>query len=133
MKNGIMSEEMKNAIDALGKLVREDARYIALKEAEDKYNNDPEMTKLVMEYNVQQAALTAQYSDGNRDEEMIRVIEKRISEIYDAVTKNAMYEDYLRAKADYEELYSEMNNQLEFVITGKMPCTHDCSTCGGCH
>lgn len=133
MKNGIMTEEMKNAVEALGNIVREDPRYKALKDAEDKYNNDPEMTKLIMEYNVQQAALNAQYTAENRDDEMIHVIEKRIGEIYDAVTKNEMYEEYLRAKADYEELYAEMNSHLEFIITGKTPCTHDCSTCGGCH
>lgn len=130
----IMSKEMIEAVFTLGKLIREDARYKALADAEDKYNNDPEMTRLVTEYNVQQTALAAQYGENERDDEMIKAIEKRIEEIYDAVTKNDLYEEYLRAKADYDELYTEMTNRLQFAITGKSPCTHDCSTCGGgCH
>lgn len=133
MKDKIMSDEMTKAVEELGKLMREDPRYKALIDAEERYNNDPEMTRLVTEYNVQQTALTAQYAEKKRDEELIHAIENRIGEIYDAVTKNEMYEEYLRAKADYDELYSQMSTQLEFAITGKMPCTHDCSTCGGCH
>lgn len=34
--------------------MREDPRYKALIDAEERYNNDPEMTRLVTEYNVQQ-------------------------------------------------------------------------------
>jgi len=129
----IISNEMKKEIEALGKLIHDDPRTVALAAAEDKYNTDDEMTRLVTEYNVQQSALAAQYAAEERDEEMIKVIEKRIEEIYDAVTNNDLYSEYLRAKADYDEMYKEITNRLEFAITGKSPCTHDCSTCGGCH
>ena len=90
-------------------------------------------TKLITEYNVQQSALASQYAEKERDNDMIKAIEKRIGEIYDAVTKNDLYEEYLRAKADYDELYGEISALLQTEITGKAPCTHDCSTCGGCH
>lgn len=133
MKNTVMNDETADAVRELGRLIRTDARYIALNEAEEKYNNDPEMTKLITEYNVQQSALASQYAEKERDNDMIKAIEKRIGEIYDAVTKNDLYEEYLRAKADYDELYGEISVLLQTEITGKAPCTHDCSTCGGCH
>ena len=104
MKNTVMNDETADAVRELGRLIRTDARYIALNEAEEKYNNDPEMTKLITEYNVQQSALASQYAEKERDNDMIKAIEKRIGEIYDAVTKNDLYEEYLRAKADYDEL-----------------------------
>ena len=133
MKNTVMNDETADAVRELGRLIRTDARYIALNEAEEKYNNDPEMTKLIPEYNVQQSALASQYAEKERDNDMIKAIEKRIGEIYDAVTKNDLYEEYLRAKADYDELYGEISALLQTEITGRAPCTHDCSTCGGCH
>ena len=88
MKNTVMNDETADAVRELGRLIRTDARYIVLNEAEEKYNNDPEMTKLITEYNVQQSALASQYAEKERDNDMIKAIEKRIGEIYDAVTKN---------------------------------------------
>lgn len=133
MKNEIISEEIRNAAQELGKLLRSDPRYTALAEAEEKYNTDEKMTRLIAEYNVQQSALAAQYAESEKNEEMIKIIEKRISEIYDEVTKNDMYEEYLRAKDDFDELYNEVSGILQTAITGRTACTHDCSSCGGCH
>ena len=128
----ILTKEMQDTILHLGALVRKDRRTTELLAAEEAYNNDPEMTRLVTEYNVQQAALAKAYEEKERDEELIKQIEARINEIYDAVTNNDLYADYLRAKADYDEMNQQINAELEFAITGKTPCTHDCSTCGGC-
>ena len=27
----------------------------------------------------------------------------------------------------------EVNAEITYNITGQRPCSHDCSTCGGCH
>ena len=130
--NEILTKEMEETILHLGALVRKDRRTAELDAAERAYNSDPEMTRLVDEYNVQQSALSAAYASDERDEELIKQIENRINEIYDAVTNNDLYADYLRAKADWDELYSEVSAKLEFAITGRAPCSHDCSSCGGC-
>lgn len=128
----ILTKEMKETILHLGALVRKDPRTTELNNSEEAYNNDPEMTRLVTEYNVQQSALAAAYAEKERDDELIKKIEDRINEIYDAVTNNDLYADYLRAKADYDEMYKQIGAELEFAITGRTPCSHDCSTCGGC-
>ena len=128
----ILTKEMEETIIHLGALVRKDRRTAELDAAERAYNSDPEMTRLVDEYNVQQSALSAAYAADERDEELIKQIEHRINEIYDAVTNNDLYADYLRAKADWDELYAEVSSKLEFAITGRAPCSHDCSSCGGC-
>ena len=128
----ILTKEMKETILHLGALVRKDMRTTELLAAEEAYNGDAKMTALVTEYNVQQSALANAYAEKERDEELIKQIEDRINEIYDAVTNNDLYADYLRAKADYDEMYKQIVAELEFAITGKTPCTHDCSTCGGC-
>jgi anti-sigma-K factor RskA len=123
---------MKETILHLGALVRKDRRTSELAAAEDAYNKSGEMTRLVDEYNEKQSELAEAYAADERDDELISAIEKRINEIYDAVTNNDLYADYLRAKADYDELYSAITAELEFAITGRAPCSHDCSSCGGC-
>ena len=128
----ILTKEMKETILHLGALVREDPRTTELLAAEEAYNADAKMTALVTEYNVQQSALANAYAEAERDEELIKQIEDRINEIYDAVTNNDLYADYLRAKADYDEMYKQIVAELEFAITGRTACSHDCSTCGGC-
>ena len=39
------------------------------------------------------------------------------------------------AQAAVNNLMNAVNNTIMFAITGEMPagCTHDCSSCGGCH
>ena len=128
----ILTKEMMETVMHLGSLVRNDPRTDALKAAEDAYNNSEEMTRLVDEYNGQQSALAEAYAAEERDEALIGQIEKRINEIYDAVTNNDLYAAYIRAKADYDELYSEVSAKLEFAITGRTPCARNCSSCGGC-
>ena len=128
----ILTKEMLDTILHLGALVRKDRRTSELASAEQAYNTDGEMTRLIDEYNKKQSELAAAYAADERDDAAIKAIEGRINEIYDAVTNNDLYADYLRAKADWDELYSEISSQLEFAITGKAPCSHDCSSCGGC-
>ena len=43
--------------------------------------------------------------------------------------------ELLEAQEAVNELMNAVNNTITFAITGEMPsnCTHDCSTCGGCH
>ena len=43
--------------------------------------------------------------------------------------------DYtLDAKAKLDAVVNQVNQILNFYITGQDPnCTHDCSSCGGCH
>ena len=39
------------------------------------------------------------------------------------------------AQKALNDLMAEVNAEIKFCITGERPaaCTHDCSTCGGCH
>lgn len=134
MATELISESMKNAAHALGELIKADARTVALKAAADKYNASGELNRLITEYNVQQTALSNEYAKDERDEAVIKNIETRLNELYDEVTANAEYTDYINAKDEYDALYNEILAELEFAVTGNRPCAHDCSSCGGgCH
>jgi cell fate (sporulation/competence/biofilm development) regulator YmcA (YheA/YmcA/DUF963 family) len=62
-------------------------------------------------------------------------IQNRINELYDQIMAAPVYVELLEAQEAVNELMNAVNNTITFAITGEMPsnCTHDCSTCGGCH
>ena len=65
----------------------------------------------------------------------IEVIQKRIDELYNLITEDAAFIALNEAQAVVNELMNSVNTTITYNITGEMPssCTHDCSTCGGCH
>ena len=67
------------------------------------------------------------------DESVREKITSRIDELYEKVTTHPVYTAYMTAKQEFDALYTEVMGEIEFGITGERPCTHDCSTCGGCH
>ena len=48
--------------------------------------------------------------------------------------KSESIKKYIDAKKEFDAMVNQVNQMLNFYITGQDPnCTHDCSTCGGCH
>ena len=129
----VLNEKMIEMIHALGKEIKADPRAAALQTAADVYNDCTELHNLIMEYNVHQTAMQAEYSKEDRDMTVIQNIENRLEELYNQITALDVYTAYARAKEDYDAFYAEVLGELEFAITGSRPCSHDCSSCGGCH
>ena len=69
------------------------------------------------------------------DTEAITRIQDRIDEIYAEITTDELFRELDEAQAAVNELMATVNDTIMFNATGKLPssCTHDCSTCGGCH
>lgn len=129
----ILNEKLIEMIHALGAEIKADPKAAALQTAADVYNESAELRTLITEYNVHQAALSAEYSKEEHDEDVVRNIEKRLEDLYNEITNLPAYVDYMNAKEAYDAYYAEVLGELEFAITGHRPCSHDCSSCGGCH
>ncbi len=128
----ILTNEMKEAIAALGALIKADARCAGIEGAIADYEKSEELNGLIAEYNTQQNILADMYGKGETpDDDMRETIQNRIDELYDAITTHPVYVAYLNAKNAFDELTNEVYGELQFVITGKRPCSHDCSSCGG--
>ena len=121
----------------LGKTLKNDKRLIALEEARKAYENDERVGKLMMEYEVQQKAIQNEVAKSNdeRNAELLKMIQDRIDAIYDQIVATETYKALEKAQNDVNELMELVNSTITFNITGEQPssCTHDCSTCGGCH
>ena len=118
----------------LGKALKNDEKLVRLADARKKYENDPDLQKMMVEYEVQQKALQGELTKDERDTMFIDIIQKRINELYEAIMSHPVFTELNEAQAEVNELMNAVNNTITFEITGELPsCTHDCSTCGGCH
>lgn len=134
MDKEMMKQPLLDAIHQLGQMLKEDLRAATFLAAEHDYVSSPELNRLLAEYNANQAALAAEYGKGEeKDDGVIDAIEKRLEELYDGITGEPSYDAYVRAKDDYDAMMESVVTELQYAITGERPCTHDCSTCGGCH
>ena len=70
-----------------------------------------------------------------KDTMFIEVIQKRIDELYKLITEDETFVALNDAQAVVNELMNSVNSTITYNITGELPssCTHDCSSCGGCH
>ena len=119
----------------LGKALKADERLIKLEEAKKAYEENKTLQRNIVEFDVQQKALQQEMVKPEKDTMFIEVIQKRIDELYKMITEDADFVALNDAQAVVNELMNSVNTTITYNITGEMPssCTHDCSSCGGCH
>ena len=120
---------------ALGKALKADPRLVRMENARKAYEEDATISTLMTEYEVQQKAMQNVASSENFEPQMMEMIQDRINELYEQIMNHPTYAELNAAQEAVNEYMNVVNNTITFSITGKMPsdCTHDCSTCGGCH
>lgn len=129
-------EEIKMTIiekaHELGEMIKSSGEKTALDEVEERQGRDDEAQKLLGEFNLKRMNLARQLHDGKiTQEEAVRQNTESFNEL---VAKSPVIAEYVEAKKAFDALVSEINGVLNYYITGQEPgCTHDCSTCGGCH
>lgn len=119
----------------LGKALKEDERLQKLEAAKKAYEECGELQKKLVEYEVQQKALQQEITKPEKDTLFIDVIQKRIDTLYREIMEDATFQALNEAQAEVNELMNAVNSTITFQITGEEPssCTHNCSTCSGCH
>jgi cell fate (sporulation/competence/biofilm development) regulator YmcA (YheA/YmcA/DUF963 family) len=130
-----LTQEMKEVIAQLGELVKADERCKRIQSTISDYEHSEELTSLIGEYNTQQNLLADAYNkpagDAMASDEFKSAVQARIDTLYDTITTHPVYTAYVAAKNEFDALTQEIYGELQFVITGERPCSHDCSSCGG--
>lgn len=98
------------------------------KAAEAAFQADAELQADIAEYNAQTAAL-----EKAEDEDSKSVIRERADALYGKIISYPTYKAYFEANNAVMKLMSEVNEEINFAITGEHSCGGDCSSCGGCH
>ena len=117
----------------LGKAIKADERMIRMENAKAAYEKSEKINNLLMEYGIQQQALTTMGDSADIDTDALTRIQDRIDEIYAEITTDPVFKELEEAQNAVNELMETVNNTIMFNATGKTPCSHDCSSCSGCH
>ena len=111
----------------LGKAISQDARMERLRVAKENYEKDEKLSKIMGEYDVQQAAMQQMATDPDRDTHLVDMVQSRINELYEMILASATFQELLYAQEAATKLTEAVNNTSPYMITGETPdCTHDC-------
>ena len=125
-----LTQEMLELIAQLGALVKTDARCAAIEHTIEDYEHSEELNALIGEYNAQQNLLADAYAKGDELTDEVRTaIQNRIDALYEQIVNHPVYVAYVEAKNAFDALTTEIFGELQFVITGQRPCSHNCSSC----
>lgn len=116
----------------LGEMIEASEELKVLKEAEAVQAQDDEAQQLVADFNIKRMNLAREIQSGKITEE--EAIKKNNEAFAEMVAKSEAIKNYVDAKDVFDKLVSSVNNVINMHIMGDQGgCTHNCSTCGGCH
>lgn len=116
----------------LGELIQASEEMARVKQAEIAQEADETAKEALKAFNMQRMNLARDMQNGTISRE--DAIEKNNKAFDELLEKSEVVKEYIDAKSAFDSLVNQVNQILNFYITGQDPnCTHDCSTCGGCH
>jgi len=120
----------------LGEALLECETYRRMKAAEEKAMGNAEAAEAMATYLEKRTALQDMMCQDNPDPGAM----KRLSEEMDSCQERLqMIDDVValtEARNDFNSLIGQINQVLQFIVTGRMDesgCSGDCGSCGGCH
>ncbi|MBQ4129306.1 MAG: YlbF family regulator [Ruminococcus sp.] len=125
----------------LGHAIQDEKAYKDLQTAKNDADNDKELQDLIGEFNLKRMAINNEACKEDRDEEKLRALNTEMRDVYTKIMSNENMNAYNTAKTDLDTVLQRVLAIITQSADGEDPdttdfsesCTHDCSTCGGCH
>ena len=121
----------------LGEEIAKSDEIANLEAAKAEFQADAELQSKMSEYETDRMLLGQEFAKdtSEADQKAIADLRARIEELTSEISKNPKYIAFAEAQNAMNALMAEVNAEIKFCITGERPvqCTHDCSTCSGCH
>ena len=120
----------------LGEEIAKSDEIAALEIAKGNLEADGELQAKMSRYETERKLLGEEFTKGdNIDRELVDKLKSGIEELTREISENPNYVAFSEAQRAMNALMAKVNAEIKFAITGERPveCTHDCSTCGGCH
>ncbi len=123
---------------ALGEGIKNDPILLAYDAAKAAYEADGELVEKMKEYSVQRACLAEEFNKDLdvQDKGVIESLKKAMDALGREIAQNEHYLAFAAAESEVNDLMKRINSTISYHAFGILPqseCTHDCSTCGGCH
>ncbi|MBQ8058162.1 MAG: YlbF family regulator [Ruminococcus sp.] len=125
----------------MGHAIQEEKAYKDLRTAQTAADNDKELQDLIGEFNLKRMAINNEACKEERDEEKLRALNEEMRSSYAKIMSNENMIAYNDAKTQLDTIMQRVMAIITQSADGEDPdttdfsssCTHDCSTCGGCH
>ena len=135
---------MDNVIEKtreLGKLIQQDARYKAYVAAREKNDSDPELQKMISEFNDLRTELAGEMAKDDKDAEKLTQLDDDIKNLYGSIMGSELMMEFEAAKAEMDSMLSQINTVITQCANGEDPdtcpvttgCIGSCDSCAGCH
>lgn len=124
-----------------GRELQKDERYLAFNAARVASDEDEELQALIGEFNLKRMAINNEAQKEEQDEEKVRALNEELRAAYNRIMANENMVRYNETKQELDLLVQRLLTIISMCAEGEDPatadynpsCTHDCSTCGGCH
>ena len=126
----------------LGAALQADARYEALMQARKVNDEDEALQNLIGEFNMIMLKAQQEAEKEDKDEAKMQKYNEQYVAAYQKIMANENMVAYQAAQSELEAVVNTVNGIIAMSLNGEDPmtcdpdaqnCTHDCSTCGGCH
>lgn len=120
----------------LGEALLQCEVYLHMKEAEDKAMANPEAAQTMAAFLEKRGELQNMMHSDNPDPGTMKRVSEEMDDLQDRLQ---MVDDIVAlndARNEFNSLIGQINQVLQFIVTGRMDesgCSGDCGSCGGCH
>ena len=108
-----------------------------LEATKEEFQMDAELQNKMSEYEAERMLLGQEFAKdpAQADQRAIADLRARIEQLSSEIGSHPKYIKFAEAQRAMNALMDEVNAEIKYCITGERPsdCTHDCSTCKGCH
>ena len=131
----------------LGEALKNCEEYKTFCETRDAMRQNIVLKEQLDEFKVQKSVLEVEKEKAEPDEHVVDVLSARLEVLYKQITENPQMKAYSKAEEDLNFLMNAVNMTISSYIgaeeytseadaddeDGEGGCTHNCSTCRGCH
>ncbi len=108
-----------------------------LEATKEVFQSDAALQNKLSEYEAERMLLGQEFAKNpdDADQRAIADLRARIEQLGTEISSDPKYIAFAEAQRAMNALMDDVNAEIKYCITGQRPsdCTHDCSTCKGCH
>ena len=119
----------------LGEALREDEKYKTMEATRKAFEENEELQSRVRAYAALQKQIQEKAGTPSPDTREIEQLQEQANRMYSGIVGDPVYAAARLAEDEVNELMNAVNRTITYSMTGSLPdsCTHDCSSCHGCH
>ena len=121
----------------LGQAIAESEVYKRMKEIEERALQNEEAAQTMGQYLEKRTQIQTMLSEENPDPVAMKTLSDEMDQLQERLNMIDDIVELNRARNEFTELINQVNQVLQFIVTGNMEqpsgCSGNCGSCSGCH